>query len=477
MRLNTIPSLTKILIKYQETYMKSSKQKVKQKKSSKLKAQNTSQDIAFDIPLNNAPLRGQELSTQFMSKALPGQNSTSTNNSDINESVNYISPEKNAALDNILPKAMHDHFNSLKTSKGKSTQLPITLSSVTPEAHSPNNLSDLRDFDQLRLDCESLNGIFTMVIRENYPINATTNSEGQNLLHLVAKLGDAKLLNKIKDNFKDAKGTIDKVDNNGRTPLYYAIEAGNLDIMNALIYAGANFTAEDKDGRTPLYYAIEFYQQEIANSLIARGARSISDKGITPLNFVKSKITALVRQAKQINKKQKDTGGYDESLKCDFDIVQIQYKMMQEIWEYITKMTVKMQDTFKALCKGELKEVKQLVNKDNVRSECGDSTFLKVALNLIDNKNSDHQAIVEYLMSLKPEYDGDDCNKMITLFPNAPFLKQLFIDPIFIDKLSANTPLQTDKMLKIPTSTTSDYHENTPKIQEYKAAGEDSNLF
>jgi len=48
---------------------------------------------------------------------------------------------------------------------------------------------------------------------------------------------------------------IDLVDNNGQTPLYYAIKHCNPDIVEFLLKGGANINNVDKKGQTPGVFA------------------------------------------------------------------------------------------------------------------------------------------------------------------------------------------------------------------------------
>lgn len=58
----------------------------------------------------------------------------------------------------------------------------------------------------------------------------------------------------------------------GWTPLFYAIEQGNLEAVELLLSSGANINVQDDRGRTPLLYAIDEGKLEIVELLIKSGA-------------------------------------------------------------------------------------------------------------------------------------------------------------------------------------------------------------
>jgi ankyrin repeat protein len=58
------------------------------------------------------------------------------------------------------------------------------------------------------------------------------------------------------------------------TPLMAAAEGGSLEIVDALLEAGADVNAEDSLKRTPLMFAITWKQSAISNKLLAAGAKS-----------------------------------------------------------------------------------------------------------------------------------------------------------------------------------------------------------
>ncbi len=66
---------------------------------------------------------------------------------------------------------------------------------------------------------------------------------------------------------------VDKRDRAGRTPLFYAAQAGQYDIVLDLVDQGADLNAADKVLKTALHFAAVSYQTEIVELLLKSGAR------------------------------------------------------------------------------------------------------------------------------------------------------------------------------------------------------------
>ncbi|HEV2679147.1 MAG TPA: ankyrin repeat domain-containing protein [Rhodanobacter sp.] len=81
-------------------------------------------------------------------------------------------------------------------------------------------------------------------------------------------------------------GEVDALDQEGRTPLFYAAQNGDNAIAVELIEHGANLNAQDKNLETPLHFAARAYQFELAELLLKKGAHvdTTDDQGNTPLS-------------------------------------------------------------------------------------------------------------------------------------------------------------------------------------------------
>ena len=83
---------------------------------------------------------------------------------------------------------------------------------------------------------------------------------------------------------------IEKIDIDGRTPLYIASKNGHLEIVKVLIASGALLDKANADGRTPLCRASDEGHLEIVMLLIANKANfiHINNEGKTPLDLAKT---------------------------------------------------------------------------------------------------------------------------------------------------------------------------------------------
>ena len=87
------------------------------------------------------------------------------------------------------------------------------------------------------------------------------------------------------------------------TPLHMAVARGNVDIVTALLDAGANIEARGTNGARPLHLAALADRAEVAKLLVARGAdiESRDNNGMTPLLIAASNgkrdVTAVLLDA------------------------------------------------------------------------------------------------------------------------------------------------------------------------------------
>jgi Ankyrin repeats (3 copies)/Ankyrin repeats (many copies) len=96
-------------------------------------------------------------------------------------------------------------------------------------------------------------------------------------------------------------------DEEGYTPLHYAIGANLIDVVKAFLDAGAHINAKDKIGDTPLHTAVRCYQDktDMVRLLVERGAdikiRNDDSQNETPLEmairFKKTEVVKLLRNA------------------------------------------------------------------------------------------------------------------------------------------------------------------------------------
>jgi ankyrin repeat protein len=111
--------------------------------------------------------------------------------------------------------------------------------------------------------------------------------------------GNKKLVYDLIDQGHDPNHSDEK---NGWTPLMYAIEDGDLHLVEILLLAGGNPNKPAKDGLTAVIYAITLKYYDIAELLFRHGANpeAISHNGMTPLiaaeNSKNTKLIELVEK-------------------------------------------------------------------------------------------------------------------------------------------------------------------------------------
>ena len=92
---------------------------------------------------------------------------------------------------------------------------------------------------------------------------------GAQEIHDAVRAGD---LAKVKALVAENPKVANEKDAGGRTPLHFAGNAGNMEIVAFLITNGADVKATDPDGFTPLHWAAWAGQADAARALIAAGA-------------------------------------------------------------------------------------------------------------------------------------------------------------------------------------------------------------
>jgi ankyrin repeat protein len=118
-------------------------------------------------------------------------------------------------------------------------------------------------------------------------------------IHYAAARGKLK---EVKELLKKNPELVSSRDNDGLTPLHYAVQCARKDVAELLLAKGADVNARDKHGDTPLHYAVQWAQKDAAELLLAKGA-DINAKGgygMTPLRcavgYGHKDIIELLRQ-------------------------------------------------------------------------------------------------------------------------------------------------------------------------------------
>lgn len=90
------------------------------------------------------------------------------------------------------------------------------------------------------------------------------------LLHVGAERGDAEVLQALLES--GGKRLLGGADAQGRTPLIYAVQSGNIPAVKVLLDAGADVNAADIYGNTPLRTAAAEGTLEMVKLLVSAGA-------------------------------------------------------------------------------------------------------------------------------------------------------------------------------------------------------------
>lgn len=94
------------------------------------------------------------------------------------------------------------------------------------------------------------------------------DDNGRTPLHHAVDAGDTET---IKQLLADGH-PLDPTDNYGLTPLHLAVWQDSPDVAELLLEHGANVQIQDEQGRTPLFLAIFVSNLDVAKSLVAHGA-------------------------------------------------------------------------------------------------------------------------------------------------------------------------------------------------------------
>ena len=132
-----------------------------------------------------------------------------------------------------------------------------------------------------------------LLLFSSVPLVSVAQSNAKPQAH---ELSDAVLQNDLEKTKKliklgaDVQVLDDRSNPNGRYPLNWAAWQNNVDIINALLDAGADVSKANLSGFTPLHHAIENGSKEAAALLIKRGANlnAVNRGGMTPLQFAEA---------------------------------------------------------------------------------------------------------------------------------------------------------------------------------------------
>ena len=131
-----------------------------------------------------------------------------------------------------------------------------------------------------------------------------------NEIHQAAMKGDLAGVKKILAKKPDSVNSKDK---DGKTPLHFAVQSGNIDVSEFFLAQGADINAKDGKGNTPLHTALALKQAEIAKFLLSKGADvTIKDADGTPaiiyalMSGLRELVVPILESGQDVNEEFKD---------------------------------------------------------------------------------------------------------------------------------------------------------------------------
>jgi len=113
---------------------------------------------------------------------------------------------------------------------------------------------------------EEMNEIFVLLVEAGIDLTATTRKEGMNVLHLCVRAKEA-ALSKIKA-LLDHGIAVNTQDRLGRTALHYAVDNGNVDVLQLLLQKGCDINFQDEEGWTVLHHAVSQRAHKLVHELL-----------------------------------------------------------------------------------------------------------------------------------------------------------------------------------------------------------------
>jgi len=120
-------------------------------------------------------------------------------------------------------------------------------------------------------------------------------------LHLLSQTGDS---DQVQVLLKDNKDELNKQDPNGNTPLHFACEYNNIEIVKTLIDAGSKLNLKNKDGNSPLHIVCMKNLEDVIEILIKSDGinlNSVNNNLHTPLDItcdsINGQLTLLLLNA------------------------------------------------------------------------------------------------------------------------------------------------------------------------------------
>ncbi|KAL7817986.1 ankyrin repeat-containing domain protein [Trichoderma aethiopicum] len=122
--------------------------------------------------------------------------------------------------------------------------------------------------------------IFDLLVSSGTDVDLK-DQDGQTPLFFAVRSGRESIVEELLERGANPNSINDR----GKTPLFYAAENGYRTIASKLLRYGGSLEHRDEDGQTPLFFAVQRGHVSIVEELLERGANpnSVDDDGETPL--------------------------------------------------------------------------------------------------------------------------------------------------------------------------------------------------
>ncbi|RYP49558.1 hypothetical protein DL768_004760 [Monosporascus sp. mg162] len=130
---------------------------------------------------------------------------------------------------------------------------------------------------------KGVEGVLEPVLRSSGIGDAPMDFSGRSPLSYAAEQGEEEIVKLLLDKGVD----VNNMDRYDRSPLSYAAKQGRKEIVRLLLDSGADADSRDLYGRSPLSYAAEQGEEETVRLLLDRGAYAdnMDERGRSPLSY------------------------------------------------------------------------------------------------------------------------------------------------------------------------------------------------
>lgn len=176
----------------------------------------------------------------------------------------------------------------------------------------------IKDFDQQIWHAYNNNSSLEIFLKRGVIINVNSiDSDGireETLLHLSAQKEDYAFSKYLLENHAE----VNCIDFNNRSPLYFAVLSGKIELIKLFLDSGADVNLVDCQGRTPLHYVTTGVAAKL---LLENGAKTdiLDEDGCSPLRLAKHNARVAKRHTEEediTHKFADEYAGYKDVIKA-----------------------------------------------------------------------------------------------------------------------------------------------------------------